>query len=88
MRTCSKEIIKIHETNQLNLSDKATSHSYLLELLHKKFQEDRSAKNGGISRYEDLMISKDYGAIERHTQHLIYRTVKQIGLTAKEEQKK
>lgn len=88
IRACSKEIIKIHETNQLNMSEKQTSHSYLLELLHKKFQDDHQAKNGGLGKYEDLLISKNFGAIERHTQHLIYRTVKQIGASAKEEQKR
>ena len=34
------------------------------------------------------MAGKDLGAIDRHTKNLIYRTVKQIGANAKEEQKR
>ena len=35
-----------------------------------------------------MMAGKDHGAIDRHTKNLIYRTIKQIGANAKEEQKR
>jgi hypothetical protein len=48
----------------------------LLELLRKKYVDETTVKNGGLGKYEDMMVSKDHGAIDRHTKQLIYRTVK------------
>jgi hypothetical protein len=56
--------------------------------LRKKYLEEQAQRNGGIAKYDELLAGKDYGMIENHTKQLIYRTVKQIGLHAKEEQKK
>jgi Fic family protein len=67
MKSSSKEIIKIHETNQLSSLEKSTSHSYLLELLRKKYVEEQQTKNGGIAKYDEMMAAKDYCTIERHT---------------------
>ena len=40
LKACSKEIVRIHETNSLSSLESSSSHSYLLELLRKKFIED------------------------------------------------
>ena len=88
LKACSKEIVRIHETNSLSSLESSSSHSYLLELLRKKFIEDQEKRNGGVPRYDEMMAGKDHGAIDRHTKNLIYRTIKQIGANAKEEQKR
>jgi len=85
LKSCSKEIVRIHETNQLSSLESSSSHSYLLELLRKKFVEEQEKRNGGIPRYDEMMAGRDHGAIDRHTKNLIYRTIKQIGANAKEE---
>ena len=57
MKASSKEIIKIHETNQLSSLEKATSSSYLLELLRKKYVEEQQNKNGGIGKFNEILIT-------------------------------
>jgi hypothetical protein len=57
-------------------------------LLRKKYLEEQAQRHGGIAKYDEILVGKDYGHIENHTKQLIYRTVKHIGLHAKEEQKK
>ena len=85
LKACSKEIVRIHESLQISSRESTSSHSYLLELLRKKFLEDQEKRNGGIPKYDEMMAGKDLGAIDRHTKNLIYRTIKQIGANAKEE---
>lgn len=87
-KSCSKEIVRIHESQKSSSRESTSSHSYLLELLRKKFLEDQEKRNGGIPKYDEMMAGKDLGAIDRHTKNLIYRTIKQIGANAKEEQKR
>ena len=41
-----------------------------------------------MSPYDEMVAGKDLGAIDRHTKNLIYRTIKNIGANAKEEEKK
>jgi len=40
LKSCSKEIVRIHESLQISSRESTSSHSYLLELLRKKFLED------------------------------------------------
>ena len=88
LKANSAQIVRIHESLQVSSKESTSTHSYLLELLRKKFLEDQEKRNGGIPRYDEMMAGKDLGAIDRHTKNLIYRTIKQIGANAKEEQKR
>jgi len=86
LKSCSKEIVKIHETNQLQSLENNQSHSYLLELLRKKWVEEKTST--GVPKYDELKAGRQYNTIDRHMKTLIYRTIKNIGISAKEEQKR
>lgn len=80
-------MIRTHESMQLHLLEiTKCDRSVLLEMIRKKYLAGIEKRHGGISPYDEMLAGKDVGAIDRHTKNMIYRTIKQIGHNAKEEQ--
>ena len=84
MKACEKEILKSHEISQLNSQDKVSS-SFFFELKRKKYLQDGQKNTGQL---EDLKRSYPMKVLDRHTKNIIYKTIKSIITTAKEEKKK
>ena len=63
-----------------------TTHSYILEVLRRQKQAETEKKTLGVQ--EDFITGHLYHTIDRHTQSLIYKTVRQISTSAREEQKR
>eukprot|EP00347_Sterkiella_histriomuscorum_P024300 403331608 len=88
IKACEKDILKSHEISQLNQDDKVSS-SFFFELKRKKFLNDnQKLATQGPQQLNDIKLSYPMTVLDRHTKNVIYKTIKQIINTAKEEKKK